>query len=249
MAATTRSPRPAPTAPARTARAPPRRRPPSRRTSRATRARRRGPGRGPSPGRRARARPGRRPGERCLRRTDRRSVRLRRRDGRPRGGREQRPRRAGPGLLEERPQAARRLPEGARLRLDRVRRGRAAGKDPTLLITDSPRSSRQHRVHAQGEHPQPDQGPLPRPPVGRLLPGELGAEGRHQRGHFHTACRMLSSLRTAPGRARCPPSSWRPRTTRGGATPDTVTVNVTGLPAGASPSAPCGPVTDRTASR
>ena len=32
------------------------------------------------------------------------------------------------------------------------------------------------------------------------------------RGHFHTACRMLSSTRVAPDPRRCRRSSWRPRT-------------------------------------
>ena len=51
-----------------------------------------------------------------------------------------------------------------------------------------------------------------------------------QRGHFHTACRMLSSLNTPPDPAAVPAFFLATQDNGGGATADTVSVNVTGLP-------------------
>jgi hypothetical protein len=52
------------------------------------------------------------------------------------------------------------------------------------------------------------------------------------RGHFHTACRMLTSNRTAPDPAPQPAFFVATEDKKGGATPDTVTVRVSGLPRG-----------------
>lgn len=52
------------------------------------------------------------------------------------------------------------------------------------------------------------------------------------RGHFHTACRMLGSRRTAPDPAPVPAFFAATEDGAGGRTPDTVTVRVTGLPRG-----------------
>ena len=101
-------------------------------------AQREGQAQGAGRPRRARpGQPGRRPGERRLRRTDRRRVRLRRRDGRARAAG------ANNGLdvlardcSKSKLTPARRLPEGARLRLDRVRRGR--GRRTTTRRCSSP---------------------------------------------------------------------------------------------------------------
>jgi len=50
------------------------------------------------------------------------------------------------------------------------------------------------------------------------------------RGHFHTACRMLESRRTAPDPAPVPAFFVATEDGGGGAAPDTVTVRVAGLP-------------------
>lgn len=52
------------------------------------------------------------------------------------------------------------------------------------------------------------------------------------RGHFHSACRMLSSRRTAPDPGPVPAFFVATEDGGGGATPDTVTVRVSGLPRG-----------------
>jgi hypothetical protein len=57
----------------------------------------------------------------------------------------------------------------------------------------------------------------------------LNADGL-QRGHFHTACRMLSSLNTPPDPAAVPAFFLATQDNGGGAKADTVSVNVTGLP-------------------
>ena len=57
----------------------------------------------------------------------------------------------------------------------------------------------------------------------------LTADGL-QRGHFHTACRMLTSLNTPPDPAAVPAFFLATQDNGGGAKADTVSVNVTGLP-------------------
>jgi len=52
------------------------------------------------------------------------------------------------------------------------------------------------------------------------------------RGHFHTACRMLTSRKVAPDPNPAPAFFAATEDGAGGSTPDTVTVRVTGLPAG-----------------
>jgi hypothetical protein len=51
-----------------------------------------------------------------------------------------------------------------------------------------------------------------------------------ERGHFHTACRMLTSTREAPDPAPVPAFFVATEDTKGGKTPDTVTISVPGLP-------------------
>jgi hypothetical protein len=51
------------------------------------------------------------------------------------------------------------------------------------------------------------------------------------RGHFHTACRMLDSTRVAPAPDPVPAFFVATEDSKGGRTPDTVTINVPGLPA------------------
>ena len=69
------------------------------------------------------------------------------------------------------------------------------------------------------------------------------------RGHFHTACRMLTSTKEAPAPEPVPAFFVATEDSKGGATPDTVTIQVPGLPRSASRSAPRGPVTARTGFR
>jgi len=53
-----------------------------------------------------------------------------------------------------------------------------------------------------------------------------------QRGHFHTACRILPNTDDAPDAAPAPAFFVATQDNGGGAKPDTVDVNVTGLPKG-----------------
>jgi hypothetical protein len=50
------------------------------------------------------------------------------------------------------------------------------------------------------------------------------------RGHFHTACRMLASTNEAPDPSPVPAFFVATEDTKGGATPDSVTIQVPGLP-------------------
>jgi hypothetical protein len=59
----------------------------------------------------------------------------------------------------------------------------------------------------------------------------LNADGL-QRGHFHTACRMLESTDEAPDAAPAPEFFLATQDNGGGAAPDTVNITVSGLPAG-----------------
>jgi hypothetical protein len=54
--------------------------------------------------------------------------------------------------------------------------------------------------------------------------------GGLERGHFHTACRMLSSTRVAPDPAPVPAFFVATEDGKGGRVPDTVTIQVPGLP-------------------
>ena len=87
--------------------------------------------------------------------------------------------------------------------------------DPSLLITDSPRFVRANTaftLKVSTRNLIRDRF-LGAAVGGYYLESSVLTNGI-QRGHFHTACRMLASLRSAPDPAtRCPPSSWRRRTT------------------------------------
>jgi len=50
-----------------------------------------------------------------------------------------------------------------------------------------------------------------------------------QRGHFHTACRNLSSTKAAPDSSKAPEFFVATQDGQGGAAPDTVTIKVTGV--------------------
>jgi hypothetical protein len=110
----------------------------------------------------------------------------------------------------------------------------AAGNDPTLLITDSPRFVRPNTaftLKVSTRNLVRDRF-LGAAAGGYYLESSIltGPDGI-QRGHFHTACRMLSSLRTAPEPDPVPAFFVATQDNGGSATPDTVTVNIDkGLP-------------------
>jgi hypothetical protein len=105
-------------------------------------------------------------------------------------------------------------------------------KDPTLLITDSPRFVRANTaftIKVSTRNLVRDRF-LGAKAGGYYLESSVLTADGIQRGHFHTACRMLSSLRTAPAPDPVPAFFVATQDGGGSATPDTVTVNVTGLP-------------------
>jgi hypothetical protein len=50
-----------------------------------------------------------------------------------------------------------------------------------------------------------------------------------QRGHFHTACRLLSSTSAAPDSGKAPEFFLATQDNKGGAEPDTVTIEIPGI--------------------
>lgn len=107
-------------------------------------------------------------------------------------------------------------------------------KNATLLITSAPRTVRPNqpfdlRVSTRN---------LVRD---RFLPAAQGGYYKESsfltsegivRGHFHTACRRLASTNVAPDPAPVPDFFVATEDNKGGRAPDTVTIRVTGLPAG-----------------
>jgi len=105
-------------------------------------------------------------------------------------------------------------------------------KDPSLLITDSPRFVRPNTAFAlkvSTRNLVRDRF-LGAAVGGYYLESSVLTADGIQRGHFHTACRMLSTTREAPDSGAVPAFFLATQDNGGGATPDTVTVNVTGLP-------------------
>jgi hypothetical protein len=107
----------------------------------------------------------------------------------------------------------------------------AEGNNPTLLIVDAPRTVRagqpftlrvstrnliRDRFLAAGQ--------------GGYYVESSVLQGGIVRGHFHTACRMLGSTRTAPEPAPVPAFFVATEDRQGGRTPDTVAIQVPGLP-------------------
>lgn len=70
-----------------------------------------------------------------------------------------------------------------------------------------------------------------------------------QRGHFHTACRILSSTEKAPDSSKAPEFFLATQDNKRDAEPDTVAIDVPASVRPASCSAPPGPATARTAPR
>src|SRR6478752_3819134 len=106
-------------------------------------------------------------------------------------------------------------------------------KDASLLITDSPRFVRANTaftIKVSTRNLVRDRF-LGAAAGGYYLEISVLTADGIQRGHFHTACRMLSTTREAPDSGAVPAFFLATQDNGGGATPDTVTVNVDkGLP-------------------
>jgi hypothetical protein len=114
--------------------------------------------------------------------------------------------------------------------------GEVADEDdsPSLLITDAPRTvaaDQEFTISVSTRNLIRD----------RFLGAAAGGYYREssflnedgiQRGHFHTACRMLESTDEAPDAAPAPEFFLATQDNGGGAAPDTVNITVSGLPAG-----------------
>jgi hypothetical protein len=105
-------------------------------------------------------------------------------------------------------------------------------KNPTLLITDFPKTVKANtpftlkvstRNLVRDRFLAAGQGGY------YVESSVLTAEGL-VRGHFHTACRMLAATNEAPDPAPVPAFFVATEDKKGGATPDTVTIQVPGLP-------------------
>ncbi len=108
----------------------------------------------------------------------------------------------------------------------------AQDKDPSLLITASPRFVRANTaftLKVSTRNLVRDRF-LGAAAGGYYLESSVLTDGGIQRGHFHTACRMLASQNVAPDPAPVPAFFLATQDNAGGETPDTVTINVPGLP-------------------
>ena len=108
----------------------------------------------------------------------------------------------------------------------------AAANNPSLLITSAPnrvRVGQQFTIRVSTRNLVRDRF-LGAAAGGYYLErSALTAQGI-QRGHFHTACRMLASTGVAPDPAPVPAAFVATQDGGGGAAPDTVTVTIPGLP-------------------
>jgi hypothetical protein len=112
----------------------------------------------------------------------------------------------------------------------------AAERNPSLIITSAPREVNANRafdLRVSTRNLVRD----------RFLPAAQGGYYKESsflnaqglvRGHFHTACRMLSNRNAAPKPDPLPAFFAANEDGAGGERPDTVTVRVTGLPRGAA---------------
>jgi hypothetical protein len=108
----------------------------------------------------------------------------------------------------------------------------SAAKNPTLLITRAPtrvRVGQAFTIQVSTRNLVRD----------RFLGAAAGGYYKESafltdegltRGHFHTACRMLASTREAPQPDPVPAFFVATQDNGGGATPDTITINVAGMP-------------------
>ncbi|GAA3723670.1 hypothetical protein GCM10022225_00670 [Plantactinospora mayteni] len=104
-------------------------------------------------------------------------------------------------------------------------------QNPTLLIAQAPNSVRvnqQFTLQVSTRNLVRDRF-LPAAQGGYYKESSFLTEEGLVRGHFHSACRMLTSNRNAPDPAPVPAFFVATEDGRGGAQPDTVTVTVPGL--------------------
>ncbi|WP_234359504.1 Pecanex-like protein 1 [Plantactinospora sp. BC1] len=107
----------------------------------------------------------------------------------------------------------------------------APEQNPSLLITQAPNSVRvnqQFTLQVSTRNLVRDRF-LPAGQGGYYKESSFLTEEGLVRGHFHSACRMLGSSRSAPDPAPVPAFFVATEDGRGGARPDTVTVTVPGL--------------------
>lgn len=110
----------------------------------------------------------------------------------------------------------------------------AAEQNPTLLITEAPRRVRAgqpFQIVVSTRNLVRDRF-LPAGQGGYYLETSLLNDEGLVRGHFHTACRVLSSSTAAVDPAPVPAFFVATEDLRGGAEPDSVIISVPGLPAG-----------------
>ncbi|MDQ4103990.1 MAG: Pecanex-like protein 1 [Actinomycetota bacterium] len=108
----------------------------------------------------------------------------------------------------------------------------AADKNPSLLITSAPRKVRpgeRFTITVSSRNLVRDRFLAAADGGYYLERSELNDDGL-QRGHFHTACRMLGDTNVAPEPDAEPAAFIATEDGRGGARPDTVRVRVPGLP-------------------
>ena len=106
-------------------------------------------------------------------------------------------------------------------------------KSPSLLITEAPRVVRTaapFTISVSTRNLVRDRF-LGAAAGGYYLESSFLNEDGLQRGHFHTACRMLDRTDSAPDSGPPPAFFLATQDKGGGAEPDTVTITVTGLPA------------------
>lgn len=108
----------------------------------------------------------------------------------------------------------------------------AADKSPALLITDAPREVKvgdSFTLKVSTRNLVRDRF-LGAAAGGYYLESSFLDKNGIQRGHFHTACRMLPSLDEAPDSSPDPEFFLATQDNKGGAGTDTVDVEVTGMP-------------------
>lgn len=107
-----------------------------------------------------------------------------------------------------------------------------AEKNPTLLIIEAPRTveaGQPFQLTVSTRNLVRDRF-LPAAQGGYYLESSFLNDQGLVRGHFHTACRMLTSTAEAPDPAQAPAFFVATEDNQGGAEPDTVTIQVPGLP-------------------
>jgi hypothetical protein len=109
----------------------------------------------------------------------------------------------------------------------------SADKNPSLLITEAPndvKAGQKFTITVSTRNLVRDRF-LGAAAGGYYLESSFLNGDGIQRGHFHTACRMLASTREAPEPGAVPAFFVATQDNAGGATPDTVTITVpTGMP-------------------